>query len=214
MANRKMSVSAASRIVQRDLVRRLLPPRPFDQRDHAVEEGLAGIARHLYHDPVREHPRAAGHRAAITAGLADHRRALAGDRALVDRGDAGENLAIGGDEVAGLDQHHVALAQTPGLTSSKAASSAGRRDAWRVVSVRVRRSASACALPRPSAIASAKLAKSTVNQSQREIARMKPAGASPWPNTAWIHKPVVSTLTDLDDEHHRILELHPRRRAC
>ena len=37
------------------------------------------------------------------------------------------------------------------------------------VSVRVRRSESACALPRPSAIASAKLANSTVNHSHRII---------------------------------------------
>ncbi len=44
---------------------------------------------------------------------------------------------------------------------------------------RALRSASACALPRPSAIASAKLAKSTVNQSQSETARMNQAGASP-----------------------------------
>jgi hypothetical protein len=47
------------------------------------------------------------------------------------------------------------------------------------MSLRALRSESACALPRPSAIASAKLAKSTVNQSQSEIARMNPAGASP-----------------------------------
>ncbi|MEY9166564.1 hypothetical protein ABIE78_004683 [Sinorhizobium fredii] len=44
--------------------------------------------------------------------------------------------------------------------------------AW--VSVRVRRSDSACALPRPSATASAKLAKSTVNQSQTTIWNEKP----------------------------------------
>jgi hypothetical protein len=44
-----------------------------------------------------------------------------------------------------------------------------------VVSVLVRRSASACALPRPSAIASAKFAKSTVNHSHAEIARSNEA---------------------------------------
>ncbi len=38
-----------------------------------------------------------------------------------------------------------------------------------IVSVRPRRSVSACALPRPSAIASAKLAKRSVNQSQSAI---------------------------------------------
>ena len=52
-----------------------------------------------------------------------------------------------------------------------------RRRAW--VSVRLLRSVSACAFPRPSAIASAKLAKSTVNHSHSAIWRMN-ASDSPW----------------------------------
>ena len=67
-----------------------------------------------------------------------------------------------------------------------------RRLAW--TSWRVRRRASAWALPRPSAIASAKFAKSTVNQSHTEIQKMKPAGASPWPSSAWSQSPVVRML--------------------
>jgi hypothetical protein len=63
-------------------------------------------------------------------------------------------------------------------------------------------SAAAWALPRPSATASAKLANSTVNQSQRVMARMNPGVstafantlASPWPASAWIKRPVVSRL--------------------
>jgi hypothetical protein len=43
-------------------------------------------------------------------------------------------------------------------------------------------------------MASAKLANSTVNQSQREMARMKPAGASPVPTQAWTNRPEVSRL--------------------
>src|ERR1700758_1372368 len=49
--------------------------------------------------------------------------------------------------------------------------------AW--LSVRVLRSESACALPRPSATASAKLANSTVNHSQRMIWRVKPRCSPP-----------------------------------
>ena len=64
--------------------------------------------------------------------------------------------------------------------------------AW--VSLRVRRRASAWALPRPSATASAKLANSTVNHSQSATAPMNPAGASPCPKSACIHRTVVSTL--------------------
>ena len=45
------------------------------------------------------------------------------------------------------------------------------------VSVRALRSVSACALPRPSASASAKLANSTVNHSHREIWPLNPASA-------------------------------------
>ena len=40
--------------------------------------------------------------------------------------------------------------------------------------MRILRSASACALPRPSAMASAKLANRQVNHSQRQICRLKP----------------------------------------
>ena len=61
--------------------------------------------------------------------------------------------------------------------------------------LRDRRSASACAFPRPSAIASAKLANRTVNHSHAETARMNPAGASPLPISAWMKRQVVRTLT-------------------
>ena len=62
-------------------------------------------------------------------------------------------------------------------------------------SLRALRSASACALPRPSAIASAKLANSTVNHSQTLIAAMKPGEASPAPVIrAWKNRIVVKAL--------------------
>ena len=96
---------------ERDLVGRLLALGALDQRDHAVEEGLAGIGRDAHHDPVGQHARAAGDGGEVAAGFADHRRGFAGDRALVDRGDAFDHLAIGRDHVAGLDQYHVAPAQ-------------------------------------------------------------------------------------------------------
>ena len=38
--------------VQRDLVRRLAPLGALDQRDHPVQERLAGLLRDLDHDPV------------------------------------------------------------------------------------------------------------------------------------------------------------------
>ena len=64
--------------------------------------------------------------------------------------------------------------------------------AW--VSVRCRRSVSACALPRPSAMASAKLANSTVNQSQRLIWNSKPIWPPPVMRSR-IRMTVVSAVT-------------------
>ena len=74
----------------------------------------AGIDRDPNHDPVGEHLGAAGDRRAVAAALADHRRRLAGDRRLVHRGDALDDLAVAGDDLAGLDHDHVALAQLGG----------------------------------------------------------------------------------------------------
>ena len=102
---------------ERDLVRRLAPLGALDERDHAIEERLARLLGDLDHDAVREHARAAGDRAAVAAGLADHRRRLAGDRGLVDRGDALDHRAVAGDHLAGLDDDDVAAC-------------AARRRAW------------------------------------------------------------------------------------
>jgi hypothetical protein len=63
-----------------------------------------------------------------------------------------------------------------------------------VVSLRALFSEAAWALLRPSAIASAKLAKSRVSHSQMVTARMKADGASPVPTTAWTHRMVVRML--------------------
>ena len=74
--------------VECDLVRRLLPLRSFDETDHPVEERLPGVGRDLDDDAVRQDHRAAGDRGTVAAGFADDRRRLAGDRRLVDGGDA------------------------------------------------------------------------------------------------------------------------------
>ena len=93
--------------VERDLVGRLLPLGALDQPDHAVEEGGAGRRGDAHADPVGQHLRAAGHGRAVAAGFADDGGQLAGDGGLVDGGDALDHLTVGGDEVAGLDQHDV-----------------------------------------------------------------------------------------------------------
>ena len=86
--------------VEGDLVGRLLAVGPLDQGDHAVDEALAGLGGDPHDDAVGQHPGAAGDRRAVAARLADDRRRLAGDGRLVDRGDAFDDLAVTGDQLA------------------------------------------------------------------------------------------------------------------
>ena len=159
---------------QRDFVRRLLAFRAFDQADHAIEEGLAGIRGDADFDHVGKHARAAGDRAAIAAGFADDRRGFAGDGRFVHGRRAFDDLAVAGDELAGFHDNEIAFAQLARRALPRVAPSLRKRFAF--VSVRALRNVSAWALPRPSAIASAKFAKSTVNQSQSVIWSRKPNG--------------------------------------
>ena len=172
-ATRKTIVRPASRMFRAISFGVFCRWAPFDERDHAVEERLARVRRDAHHDPVRQHAGAAGHGGAVAARLADHGRRLAGDRRLVDRGDALDDLAVGGDHLAGRHDDHVVAAQVPRPGPSRRRPSGGpagerwsRCGRWRSVS--------ACALPRPSAIASAKLANSTVSHSQAVICSSKP----------------------------------------
>ena len=67
-----------------------------------------------------------------------------------------------------------------------------------IVSVLARRSASACALPRPSATASARLAKSTVSHSQTAISQANTRRVGDREHRG-------EHRADLDDEHDRVL---------
>ena len=106
-------------------------------------------------------------------GFANDRSRLARDRRLVDAGRALDHVAVAGDDLAGFDADDVALAKL-------------RRADHHVLVRHGRACALACRIwfaaetrlapcPRPSATASAKFAKSTVNHSQIEIAKSKPA---------------------------------------
>ncbi len=121
--------------------------------------------------PVANDPRAAGDGAAVAAALADDRRGFAGDGGFIHAGDAFDHLAIGRDDVAGFADHQVALLQLRARGPVLRVRRVNRRA---MVSLRALRRLSACALPRPSATASAKLANSTVNQSQIASCAMNP----------------------------------------
>ena len=84
------------------------------------------------------------------------------------------HLAVRGDEVARIDDHEVAGAEVERGHAVEDAAVPGARRFFAVMSLRVALRLAAWALPRPSAIASAKFAKRSVNQSQRMIWKLKP----------------------------------------
>src|ERR1019366_4250196 len=149
---------------------------------------------------VREHARAARNRGAIATRLANDRGRFAGDGRLVHRGDAIDNFSIRRYEFSRGYQNYVSGTQLRTLHLLRAIT---LHDAVRyglctrlpkcvglcfgarpvpspstmrfaMVSARAFLSVSACALPRPSAMASAKLANSTVNHSHSVICKLKP----------------------------------------
>ena len=163
-----MIVSAASRMfsaISFGVFCRSAPSTSAIMRSRKVSPGSAVIR---IVQPVGDDLRAAGDRRAdVGARLLEHRRRLAGDGRLVDVGDALDDLAVAGDHLAGLDAARCrpcAARPTDHLLDRPSRSRVA--PASRVC---VARSVSACALPRASAIASAKLANSTVNQSQSVI---------------------------------------------
>ena len=136
--------------VERDLVRRLAPLGALDERDHPVEERLARLLRDLDDELVREQLRAAGDGRAVAAGLADHRRGLAGDRRLVDRADALDDLAVGRDDLAGGDDDDVAALQLGRRRRPRARRRPGAGERWSSCASRGARSPAPCRGPRRS----------------------------------------------------------------
>ena len=161
---------------------------------------------------IGNHQRAAGHRRTVAAAFADDGRGFAGDRGFVHRGDAFDHLAVAGDEIARLDQHDIAGFQRRrrelGARSAPVPfKQLGERlRSWSCASV------AACALPRPSATASAKLANSTVNQSQRLIWNEKPRLPGAGDEIA-DEQDRRQRRDDLDHEHHRIAHHDARDEA-
>ena len=176
-------------------------------------------------EPVGEHARAAGDAAAVAAAFADDRGAFAGDGAFIDRGDALDDFAVAGNLVAGFDEHEVAHAAGRARERTwlrPASPDAGSRAAavglptssssfLAATFCRVALSASAWALPRPSAIASAKLANSTVNQSHRlkRRRRTRAIRRSP-PDEPLDQEQRRGDAADEHGEHHRVADLVAR----
>ena len=99
---------------QRAFVGGLLAHGAFDQRDHAVKEGIAGRGSDADGDRVGQYAGAAGNAGTVAAGLADHGRGFAGDGGFIHAGRAFHHFAVGGDKFPSADNHEVALLEHVG----------------------------------------------------------------------------------------------------
>ena len=192
--------------VQRDLVRRLLPDGALDERDHAIEKCLARIGGDLHHDPVREHLRAAGHRGAIAARFADHRRGFAGDGRFVDAGDALDDLAVAGNHLPGFDADDVARAKAAGIDGLALA--AGQHANGRGLGLRLAQRRRL----RLAAPFGHRLGEVGEQDGEPEPERDLPGEQRVARAAGQLLDPDDrrDQAADLDDEHHGILELNPR----
>ncbi len=102
---------AGEKDVEGDLVGGLLALGAFDESDHAVEEGFAGVGGDADGDLVGEDAGATGDGGAVAAGFADDGGGLAGDGGFVDRGDADDDFAVARDHLAGDDADDVVGAE-------------------------------------------------------------------------------------------------------
>ena len=111
-AIRKMMRQPDEQDVQRDLVGRLLALRALDQA-RSCGRGTTRPGSTVMRTTMRSEstlvPPVTAERSPPLSRMTGRR--LAGDRRLVHRGDAFDHLAVAGDELAGLDDHDVALAQ-------------------------------------------------------------------------------------------------------
>ncbi len=204
-------VSATSRMVSAISFGVLLRLAPSTIAIMRSRKASPGIGCNANDDPVGQHARAAGDRRKVAAGFADHRRGFAGDRGFVDRRHAFDHLAIGRNRVAGLDQHDTCPRRARRLAPDAMCCRVSVRSST-LADTRclVARNASACALPRPSASASAALANSTVNHSQNAMAKMKPADASACAAQRLNPQQRGHDAAEVHDEHHRVLPLDLR----
>ena len=167
-----------------------------------VSPGLAVIITFIC---PRKDARAACDGAPVPLCLPYDRGRFAGHGRLVDEGHPLDDLAVPGYRVPVFYQHHVAFPKREGGTFSTCPSAFTLRP---YASVCAFRSVSACALPLPSARASAKLAKSTVNQSHRAyLRRLNQKGPPEMRLSTEIRE--VTTETHLHHEHDGVSPQEP-----
>ena len=200
---------AGEQDVERDLVRRLAPLGALDERDHAVEERLARLLRHLDHEPVGEQPvpPVTAERSPPDSRITGRR--LAGDRRLVDRADALDDLAVGGDDLAASTTTTSPLLQVgaPAPPRAAAVDAGGRSSSC---ASRAARSPAPCRGPRRSPRRSSRRARSA---RARTRSRRRTRAARVAARELEEEDRRRDHAAELDDEHHRVLELEAAGRA-
>ena len=193
--------------VERDLVRRLLASRPSTSaiiRSRNVSPGSEVTRTRIQSEMTRVPP--------VTADRSppDSRMTGADSPVMADSSTDATPSTISpsaGYEFPRADHHHVVLPRlrrrhpVPGARRCRPVRDGfGAGSSW---------ACPACALPRPSAIASAKLAKSTVIQKPQAICSSKPSPRARLHGIADEQRPLAGP-PDFDDEHHRVLRHRPR----
>src|SRR6266566_1794204 len=178
--SRKMIVNAAIRMlsaISLGVLCRFAPSTSAIMRSRKVSPGLALICTTIQSESTRVPP--------VTADLSPPLSRMTGADSPVMADSSTEATPSTTSPSPGITSPASTSTRSP-LCSSGAATSctAPCRSAlesfFAMVVVRARRKVSACALPRPSAMASAKLAKTTVNHSQIATASTKSRSATSW----------------------------------
>ena len=109
--SRKTKVRAIEKHLQGHLIGGLAPLGPLDQGDHPVKEGLARIGGNPDDDRVGNDRGPAGYGASVASRLAYHRSRFAGYGRFVHQCRSGDNLTIAGDQLMGLHEDIIVLAE-------------------------------------------------------------------------------------------------------
>ena len=194
VASRKISVSATSRMVSAislGVFCRLAPSTSAIMRSTKVSPGLAVTRTTIQSDSTVVPP--------VTAEKSPPDSRITGADSpvmalsLTEATPSMTSPSAGIMSPASTSTTSPRRRSVPG-TDSQSAPKRGSRSFLAITPCLAPRSAAACALLRPSASASAKLANSTVNHSHSVVAPMNQAGASPVPISACSHSAVVNRL--------------------
>ena len=164
VASRKISVSTASRVLSAisfGVFCRFAPSTSAIIRSRNVSPGRAVIRTTISSERTRVPP--------VTADRSPPASRMTGADSPVIADSSTDAMPLMISPSEGIISPAVTITTSSMVSNDDATSSVVPSGSCRfaIVSARVLRSVAACALPRPSAIASAKLANSTVNHSQR-----------------------------------------------